>query len=255
MTSSSSSSSSIAEVIARMDALLAPLEESGDANRHFLATYRRTTIAVAEDLHRGGFEDGEWVERWDVAFADLYVDVLERWRAGQEVPAPWVVAFEAARSERLPPLRHVLLGINAHINYDLPLSLLAAITDDEFDDEALVDLRRRDHAHVDGIIASRVDAEDKELMKVEQPGDRTWLDRALTPFNQAGTKRFLKESRGKTWANAGRLSAARRQGPEALAARVRELEELSRQRVADLKVPGQVLLKLAVKGFGVELSP
>ncbi len=249
-----SSSSSIADVIARMDALLAPLEESSDANRHFLATYRRTTIAVAEDIHRGGFQDGEWVERWDVAFADLYVDALERWTAGKDVPTPWAVAFEAARSERLPPLRHVLLGINAHINYDLPQSLLAAITDEEFDDEALIDRRRQDHAHVDAIIASRVDAEDKELMRVEQPGDRTWLDRALTPFNQAGTRRFLKESRGKTWANARLLSAARRQGPEALAVRVRELEELSRQRVAELKVPGQVLLKLAVKGFGVELS-
>ena len=250
-----SPSSGISEVVARMDALLAPLEESGDANRHFLATYRRTTIAVDEEVRRGGFRDSEWVERWDVVFADLYVDALERWRAGENVPAPWVVAFEAERSERLPPLRHVLLGINAHINYDLPLSLLAVITDDELDDEALVDLRRQDHAHVDGIIASRVDAEDQELIKVEQPGDRTWLDRALTPFNQAGTKRFLKESRGKTWANARLLSAARRRGPEALAARVGELEELSRRRVADLKVPGQVLLKLAVKGFGVELSP
>ncbi len=247
------SSSGISELIARMDALLAPLEQSGDPNRHFLATYRRTTIAIDEDIRRGGFQDGEWVERWDVAFAGLYLDALERWAAGQPVPAPWAVAFEAARSERLPPLRHVLLGINAHVNYDLPLSLLAAITDEEFDDEALVDRRRQDHAHVDGIIASRVDAEDKELIKVEQPGDRTWLDRALTPFNQAGTKRFLKESRRKTWANARLLSAARRQGPEVLAARVRELEELSRRRVADLKVPGQVLLKLAVKGFGVEL--
>jgi hypothetical protein len=77
----------------------------------------------------------------------------------------------------------------------------------------------------------------------------------MTPFNQAGTKRFLKEARRKVWANARLMSAARRQGPEALAARLGELEELSRRRVADLKVPGQVLVKLAVKGFGVELSP
>lgn len=28
-----------------------------------------------------------------------------------------------------------------------------------------------------------------------------------------------------------------------------------RQRVAELKVPGQVLLKLAVRGFGVQLQP
>ncbi len=245
----------IFELIARMDALLGPLEERADPNRFFLATYRRTTIAVAEDIRSGGFQDGEWVERWDVVFANLYLDAVEQWTAGEVPAGPWPVAFQAARDEHLPPLRHVLLAINAHINYDLPLSLLAVITDEEFDDETLVARRREDHAHVDGIIASRVDAEDKELIKVEQPGDRTWLDRALTPFNQAGTKRFLKEARRKTWANARLMSAARRQGPEALAARVQELEQLSRRRVADLKVPGQVLLKLAVKGFGVELAP
>lgn len=235
--------------------LLAPLEQQADANRFFLATYMRTTVAVGDEIRRGGFNDAEWVERWDVAFANLYLDALEQWSSDGDAPGPWAVAFTAARDERLPPLRHVLLGMNAHVNYDLPQALLAAITDDEFDDESLTAARAQDHAHIDHVLASRVDAEDKELIKLEQPGDRTWLDRVLTPFNQAGTKRFLKEARRKTWANARLMSAARRRGPEALAARRRELEELSRQRVVDLKVPGQVILKLTVKGFGVELSP
>ena len=50
-------------------------------------------------------------------------------------PGPWRQSFSAAD---LPPLRHVLLGINAHINFDLPQALLALITDDEFDDPALI---------------------------------------------------------------------------------------------------------------------
>lgn len=245
----------VAELLERMAALLRPLEERNDPLRHFLATYRRTTVAVDEEILGGGFRDGAWVERWDVAFANLYLDALERWNAGEGAPGPWDVAFQAARDERLPPLRHTLLGMNAHVNYDLPQSLLAAITDEEFDDDQLVALRNQDHAHIDDILVSRVDAEDKELWKVERPGDRTWLDRALTPFNQAGTKRFLREARRKVWANTRLLAAARRQGPDAFAVRLAELEVLSRQRVAELKVPGQVLLKLAVKGFGVELTP
>jgi len=245
----------VSELLERMVGLLGPLEDRNDPLRHFLATYRRTTVAVDAEIRRGGFRDGAWVERWDVAFANLYLDALERWNAGHGVPGPWEVAFHAARDEHLPPLRHTLLGMNAHVNYDLPQSLLAAITDDEFDDREVVALRSQDHAHIDDILLSRVDAEDKELLKVEQPGDRTWVDRALTPFNQAGTKRFLKEARRKVWGNARLMAAARRQGPDALAARLAELEALSRQRVAELKVPGQVLLKLAVKGFGVELVP
>jgi hypothetical protein len=49
------------------------------------------------------------------------------------------------------------------------------------------------------------------------------------------------------------LSRARRRGPAALEARLEELEALSRARVAELAAPGEVLLKLAVKGFGVTL--
>jgi hypothetical protein len=244
---------SIEGVIERMGALLAPMEAGDEPRRHFLATYRRTTVAVHEALIAGGFLDAAWVERWDVVFAGLYLDALEQWNAGDPPSGPWIAAFEAAADPHVPPLRHVLLGMNAHINYDLPQALLAAITDDEFDDDAVVAARKVDHGRIDGILASRVDAEDRELQRVERPGDRTRLDRMLTPFNQAATKRFMRESRRKVWRNALLLSAARRAGPDALAARLTELEALSRRRIEDLRVPGQVLLRLAVRGFGVSL--
>ena len=79
------------------------------------------------------------------------------------------------------------------------------------------------------------------------------LDRLLRPFNRLGTQRFLREARVKVWANAIALNRARRQGPDAYAARLAELEELSAAKVADLQAPGQVLLKLAATGFGVRL--
>lgn len=243
----------IEALIERMRALLAPLEAEGDGRRHFLATYLRTTAAVHEELQRGGFADRVWVERWDVVFADLYLDAIEEWNRGERPAEPWAVAFEAAADERVPPLRHVLLGMNAHVNYDLPQSLLATISDAEFADPTALERRSRDHTHIDSILSSRVDAEDKELQKVERPGDRTRLDTLLTPFNQAATRRFLSEARRKVWHNTRALAEARRQGPDALAARLAELEELSRVRVEDLRVPGQVLIKLAVKGFGVQL--
>ena len=153
----------------------------------------------------------------------------------------------------LPPLRHVLLGTNAHINYDLPQALLATITDDEFDDPELVARRELDHERIDAILASRVDSEDRELQRVERPTDRTRLDRMLKPFNQAGTKRFMKEARRKVWRNALTLSTARRNDPAKLAEQLSLLERLSRQRIQELQAPGQIILKLAIGGFGVEL--
>jgi hypothetical protein len=238
-------------LIDRMEGLLAPLEARGDPGRYFLATYLRTTRAVKEELERGGFRDTEWVERWDVAFADLYLDALEAAEAGRRPPEPWAVAFGAAAQDRFPPLRHVLLGMNAHVNYDLAQSLLAVITEEEFDDPELLASREADHEHIDSVLVARVGAEDTELEALS--GGRSLVDRLLQPLNRLGTKRFLKESRAKVWANARLLDAARRRGPDAYAARLAELERLAAARVADLVAPGQVVLKLAVKGFGVRL--
>jgi hypothetical protein len=244
----------IDDLLLRMDALLQPMRAAGDERVHFLATYMRTTLAVKHEIERGGFVDDAWTERWDIAFADLYLDALDEWNAKGSAPGPWRIAFQAANtSPRVPPLRHLLLGMNAHINYDLPQALIQVITDQEFDDPALVARRSRDHERIDAILSSRVAAEDGELKKMEQPGDRTLLDHLLTPFNRAASRRFLKEARGKVWRNAQALSAARRDGLEQLGGRLRELEALSAERVADLRRPGQVLLRLTRDGFGVLL--
>jgi hypothetical protein len=241
----------IEELIARMAALAEPLQAAGDQRQYFHATYQRTTIAVAGELRRGGFADPDWVERWDVAFADLYLEALEAELAGRRPTRPWAVAFGAPAG--LPPLRHVLLGMNAHINYDLPQALVAVITDEEFDDAAVLAGREADHRAIDGVLASRVAAEADELTALA--GSVPLLDRLLRPFNRLGTQRFLREARQKVWANAIALSRARRQGPDAYAGVLAQLEELSAVKVAALQAPGQVLLKLAATGFGVRLPP
>jgi len=238
----------IGDLIARMEAIggrLGPM----DARRHFHGTYLRTTRAVAEEIRRGGFLDPVWVERWDVEFAELYLKPFEAWDRGDPVPGPWTIAFETARDRPdLPGLRHVLFGINVHVNNDLPLALLAVISDQEFDDPEVVRRRAADHEHIDVVLSSRVGAEDRELE------GRSLTDRLLAPLNRRASKRFLAEARAKVWRNARVLSIARRQGSEALDARIAELEGLCAARVADLVAPGQVVLKLARRGFGVLLS-
>ena len=245
----------IGDVVDRFRESYRPLVAARDEKRHFHAVYMRNTVAVKEDLERGGFLDRVWVEEWDVVFANLYLDALDRWNRGQMPSEPWRVAFEAARDASISPLHHVLVGLNAHLNYDLPQAFLAVVADDEFEDRELVRRRFRDFKHIDDIVVRRVKEEDLELRKVEDPGDRTFVDRLLTPFNRMASKRFLKEARRKVWHNALELSKARRLGPDAHAARLAQLEELSEAKVKDLLRPGKVLLRLAVTGYGVVLPP
>ena len=239
-----------AAVERRMTALSASMDDDGDPGRFFLGTYLRTTRGVGAALDRGLFEDPEWVAGWVVDFAGLYLDALEAYRADAgSVAAPWRLAFGARAG--LPPEAHVLLGMNAHINFDLPQSLIRMIPPPDFTSPALLDLRRRDHERIDSVLASRVAEEDLALQGVG--GRRTPLDRLLAPANRQASRLFLRESRRKVWANTGALHAARLRGPAAYADRLADLEAASAERVRDLLRPGPVLLRLAVYGFGVTL--
>ncbi|WP_395725352.1 DUF5995 family protein [Nakamurella sp.] len=234
----------IAVVLDRMQQVLDAIPAERAQRRFFAGTYLRTTRAVGDAVDQARFEDPDWVERWDAAFADLYLDAAT---AEATAPRPWRLAFAAPAG--LPQLRHVLLGINAHINYDLPQALLAVISDADFADPVLMARRHRDHERIDGILSARVGQEDSEFV------DWTWLDRLILPLNHRASRRFLAESRRKVWHNTEQLQLARLAGPDAYRRRLAELEVLSAAKIADLLAPGQVLLRLAVSGFGVSLPP
>lgn len=160
----------IESVIADMDRRRGTL--SAPQLRYFLDTYQRTTRAIGKAIADARFEDPDWVERWDVAFARLYLEALD---AGDAASRPWRLAFSAPA--QLPPLRHVLLGINAHVNYDLPQALLAVISVAEFGDAALLDRRRHDHERIDGVLAARGRRRGRGAVDVQQvparPGTHT----------------------------------------------------------------------------------
>jgi len=243
-------SETVAAVVARMRQRLDNLPATASQRAAFLSTYLRTTEAVGVAVDAGSFEDPGWVERWDAVFAELYLDAHDADIAGDtaRVPRPWRLAFQAPAG--LPALRHVLLGINAHVNYDLPQAMLAVISPDDFGDSVLIARRHRDHERIDKVLAGRVGAEDDVLS-----AGQSRLDKVLGPLNRLGSKRFLREARLKVWHNVGELHAARLAGEDVYRARLAELEVLSAARIADLLAPGQVLLRLAVSGFGVVLPP
>jgi hypothetical protein len=238
----------IGDVVARLQQRIDALPNDQVHRRIFIKTYQRTTEAVGEAVDSAFFEDSQWVVRWDIAFADLFIVAHDADQADLSVPRPWRLAFQA--DPKLPTLIHLLLGMNAHINYDLPQATLSVITDQDFQDPLLLDRRRRDHERIDKILASRVTAEDHAI-----GGTRSLMDRILTPANRLSSRRFLHEARQKVWLNVAELQRARLDGADEYQARLAELEVLSAAKIADLSRPGQVLLRLAMTGFGVTLPP
>ena len=239
-------------LVVRMSAALHELTAERDPGRFFLGTYLRITQAIGAAIDAGRFEDPEWVAAWDVDFAELYLDALAAYRAGPAgAPRPWQLAFGA--DPGLPPEAHVLLGVNAHINYDLPQSMVRVIPPADMADRAVVARRHRDHEAIDAVLATQVAREDRALQAAG--GRRTLLDRVAAPANRLAVRVFLTESRRRVWANTQQLHAARLAGTDAYDRRVGDLSDAAAARVADLLRPGPVLLRLAVRGFGVRLPP
>lgn len=97
-------------------------EGSADASGYFPAMYAGVTARLAAQVGAGGFTDGGRMERFACEFAGRY---LVPRRGTGEVPACWRAAFDVADDPSLLIVQHLLLGINAHVNHDLPLAVIA----------------------------------------------------------------------------------------------------------------------------------
>jgi hypothetical protein len=59
----------------------------------------------------------------DVDFANRYFDALDAFRNKSELSECWRTAFDGAGDDQLLIVHHLLLGMNAHINFDLAISM------------------------------------------------------------------------------------------------------------------------------------
>ncbi len=139
------------EVIAYLQGLRTRFAADKDRRGVFVAAYLEVSEAVAAGLRSGAFRDAVWAERYMTAFGSLYREALEAYDAGAACPKAWRIAFDAARRNETAALQDLLLGVNAHINNDLPLALVRAGIDPRRED------RHADHDAVNDILEKVTD--------------------------------------------------------------------------------------------------
>jgi hypothetical protein len=114
-------------VIREMQRRFAPLARSCDHDAVFALAYLRTTETYRRTVAADPafFRDTRWVNRLDVRFADAYFAAYDGWHARRrrEVPRAWAIAFDAADRRAVSGAGNLLLGMNAHIQRDLPVEL------------------------------------------------------------------------------------------------------------------------------------
>ena len=107
-----------------MEAIAAPLPR-GDGVACFARLYLAVTQGVQAHLAGTAFRDPRFLERLDVAFADLFFDAVDANERIEHDAARVAVAVPGSLEARHFPLQFALAGMNAHINRDLPVALVS----------------------------------------------------------------------------------------------------------------------------------
>lgn len=157
------SATTIDEVIAELDQIIATAKQEKNRIGYFAALYRKVTIAVKEGIQAGDFEDGARMGRLDVTFANRFLDAYSAHRNGGRVTRSWRLCFKAVRSWRPIVLQHLLLGMNAHINLDLGIA--AAQTSPGGDLPNL----KTDFNRINAVLSSLVGGVKEELSQIWPP--------------------------------------------------------------------------------------
>jgi len=118
------SSVAIGRVVAAMDVERAHWSRT-DGLGVFSDVYRQVTELVAVRVTDGTFVDPDFVEDLDVRFADLYLDVPRDLAARRGVSKAWAPLVERRAHDGIWPVQFALAGMNAHINHDLPIAVVA----------------------------------------------------------------------------------------------------------------------------------
>jgi hypothetical protein len=196
--------STLDEVVGDFAALEAQFRSRNDRRCIFLTLYGIVSAEMRDRVAAKAFADPVWVHRYAVAFASLYRRSLDAYDAGRsdEVPKAWRLCFDAARAGRGLVLQDMLLGVNAHVNNDLPFALDGVSIGPSRSD------RRRDHDAVNAVLGAVTELATERIASLYAPG-LTTLDDCAGALDEMVSAFSLQIARDSAWESAVSLANAR----------------------------------------------
>jgi hypothetical protein len=152
------------------------------------------TDRIRARIEAGGFADPDWMRAYTVTFANYYRRAFLAFERGDlgAVPDPWRIAFGTAIRGDALVMQDAFLGINAHINYDLALTLRDVGIDPERE------RKLADHRAVNEVLARLVDAQQRALAEIYAAGVAD-VDAALGRLDEELSLSGLREGREQAW--------------------------------------------------------
>jgi Family of unknown function (DUF5995) len=193
---------SIKEVLAiqvTVQAILDQLPPSPANNRVAAFNKLYLTITRRVDLALPGATTPEFLELLDVEFAKRYFVALDLWnREQEETPDVWEVLFKRAGDLELTELVAAVLGVNAHINHDLSLALIATWEKLGPPPDKTI--------YPDYLLVNKIFYE--EIQPLRRGFSDRWqmeLDRLVGPLDDWSQRILVKVTRAEAWETALRL--------------------------------------------------
>lgn len=191
------------DIISRMQDQVRHWEAADDQRAIFLECYTLMTGNMLSAIEAGRFNDGEWAGRLLLRFAEYYFLALEAYDCKEEgCVTVWTFAHDCSCGRDLHVLQHLLLGINAHINYDLVLSLVDLLVP-EWEGSTTEERQQRyeDHCLVNQIIAATIDTVQDTVVERYDPR-MDLIDRLLGRLDERLLSGLITRWRQEVWEKA-----------------------------------------------------
>jgi hypothetical protein len=184
--------------------------EAVDGSGYFPAMYARVTDRIRSATADGRFGDREGMVRFAQAFASWYLRPMS---GDGPVPRCWQATRDVAGDRRLLIVQHLLLGINAHVNHDLP-QVVVELAGEHGD----LGRMRHDFDAVNDVLAETMPDVLRDLGRASR-----WVNLVAA---RGGSRLFdfsLETARAQAWRSAERLDLL---GADGRSADVAELDRL-----------------------------
>ncbi len=197
---------SIDQVAESLTALEELFRSTKDNRGIFVVAYKAMTdklVSTVRDQETGEtqtFENLAWIKKYLVIFADFYRKSLYGHIQGRAIPKVWQFAFEKAENNKgVISLQHLMLGINAHIVHDLPLTL----------DRIGIDLAstpqlksmKTDHDKVNQVLAEATNQIQNKVTRFQASQGYSILEKIIGPLDEWVAKYYFEQQRERAWYN------------------------------------------------------
>lgn len=150
----------IDQVIFELDIIIEDAINTNSSLGYFAVLYQKVTKKVKDGIASNFFEDGPRMEKLDVIFAKRYIEAYYLHKENKETSESWKAAFAISTDYWPIVLQHLMVGMNAHINFDLGIAAA------EVSENKDINLLKNDFNKINEILSSLVNEVQNDLAEI-----------------------------------------------------------------------------------------